>query len=641
MTKPAERSLHGERYLKAASAALEAAITRRNEASIRAASIAAKQAAEVARIVLNELPYWDLTQTVMWHETVHTYGVLARALLACNDRFYLLVKLLGRVDLIHTWLFDRCREVEADPYGHVDLWARYHGKSSLITTGGIIQEIIRDPNVTIAIFSVTKSIAAEFLAQIKTEFESNDDLKRLFPDVLYFNPRGKGESEGRPSKWSLARGITVKRSGRPKEATVEAHGLIDGQPTSRHFNKHYYDDIVTQDNLSENLLKITMQRFEMADNLGSRYGTDKCIAGTRYHFADAYGIMVARGSAKPRIYPATIDGTVNGELVLLEPAHWEKIKRDQGLKTVSAQMLLNPTAGNEASFKSIWLKPYEIIPRIMNVYILVDPSKGTGARSDRTAIAVIGIDPANNKFLLDGVCHRMRLTDRFNYVQQFKNWWENFDGVQMVKVGWERYGMQVDLEVIEDLMMTKDNRFPIQEMNTPRQGGHSKLDRIERLEPDIRGGRFYIPCVAHDIDHGPKSGPFAGQCYWDVWTQENADEATRQHREVAYHVGQIIWRPVRGLTKLQTDYAQGHRRRIIQPLKRLDENKERYDLTKVFMEELILHPFAPHDDFIDACARIYDIEPLPPQVFDTKSTESIDVDDRGIDQGAPDTEQDL
>lgn len=636
MTKPAERLLHCEaRYLKPGFEYLE----------------------PLAKIMREELPFLDLRETLRFYredplliseekfsdkDTKRVKRVRrAKAFLACNDRFFLMVRVLSRVDLIHSWLFDRCREVEEDPYGHVDLWARYHGKSSIITTGGIIQEIIRDPEVTIAIFSVTKAIAAEFLAQIKTEFETNDDLKRLFPDILYFNPRTRDDKEGRPTKWSLARGIAVKRKGRPKEATVEAHGLIDGQPTSRHFTKHYYDDIVTQDNLSENLLKITMQRFEMADNLGSRYGTDKCIAGTRYHHADAYGIMVLRGSAKPRIYPATLDGTVNGELVLLEPKHWEKIKRDQGLKTVSAQMLLNPLAGHEATFKSLWLKPYEIIPRIMNVYILVDPSKGTGTRSDRTAIAVIGIDPANNKYLLDGVCHRMRLTDRFNYVQQFKNWWENFPGVQIVKVGWERYGMQVDLEVIEDLMMTKDNRFPIVEMNTPRQGGHSKLDRIERLEPDIRGGRFYIPCVAHDIDHGPKTGPFAGQCYWSVWTQEEADEAERQHREVAYHVGQIIWRPVRGLTKLQQDYAEGHRQRIIQPLKRLDENKERYDLTKVFMEELILHPFAPHDDFIDATARIYDIEPLPPQVFDAKSTESIDVDDRGIDQGAPDTEQDL
>ena len=120
-----------------------------------------------------------------------------RAYLACNDRYYLLIKLLGRVDMQHRWLCDRCREVEENPYGYLDLWARAHGKSSIITTAGIIQEIIRDPEVTIAIFSATKPLSQEFLAQIKNEFETNEDLKRIFADVLYENPRGRDQKTGR------------------------------------------------------------------------------------------------------------------------------------------------------------------------------------------------------------------------------------------------------------------------------------------------------------------------------------------------------------------------------------------------------------------------------------------------------------
>ena len=39
------------------------------------------------------------------------------------------------------------------------------------------------------------------------------DLKEVYPDVLYANPRMKGD-DGRPAKWSLQRGLTVKRKGR-------------------------------------------------------------------------------------------------------------------------------------------------------------------------------------------------------------------------------------------------------------------------------------------------------------------------------------------------------------------------------------------------------------------------------------------
>ncbi len=287
---------------------------------------------------------------------------------------------------------------------------------------------------------------------------------------------------------------------------------------------HVYDDVVTQDYLSDDQIKKTTLRWEMADNLGVKDGARKRIAGTRYHFADTYGIIIERKSAKPRVYPATDDGTLNGKPVLLSADRWTKIKNDQR-SVVSAQMLLNPLASGEATFSSVWLRTYQVIPSVLNIYILVDPSKGSGQRSDRSAIAVIGIDPAGNKYLLDGVRHRMKLSDRFAYMNQFKAKWENFPGVQIVKVGYERYGMQVDVEVIEDLLMTADNHYPIEELNTPKQGGHAKSDRIGRLEPDIKGGRFYLPCAVHHPDFGPKQGEFTGACLWNVWTEDDAKAA--------------------------------------------------------------------------------------------------------------------
>ena len=59
-----------------------------------------------------------------------------------------------------------------------------------------------------------------------------------------------------------------------------------------------------------------------------------------------------------------------------------------------------------------------------------------------------------------------------------------------------------------------------------------------------------------------------------------------------------------------------------------------YDVTRIFMEELIRHPLAAADDFIEAVSRY--IDPLSPVPYDAKSTESID--DSGIDQNAPEGE---
>ena len=53
--------------------------------------------------------------------------------LAQCDLFFLLTHVLGRADLNRDWYFARCREVQAAPNGYLDLWAREHGKSSVIT----------------------------------------------------------------------------------------------------------------------------------------------------------------------------------------------------------------------------------------------------------------------------------------------------------------------------------------------------------------------------------------------------------------------------------------------------------------------------------------------------------------------------
>lgn len=486
------------------------------------------------------------------------------------DRYYLLVKVLKRRDALHPWIYERCREVEENPNGYIDIWSREHYKSTVITYAGIIQEVIRDPEISIGIFSHTAPIAKGFLAQIKREFESNQLLRELFPEIFWEDPQRQSPS------WSLDNGIIVKRVGNPKECTVEANGLVDGQPTGKHYKLLVYDDVVTDKSVytPDQIIK-TNEAFSLSDNLGS-IGGRKWICGTRYHHSDTYADIISRGAATPRIYPATDNGQPEGNPVLLPPAAWERKKKDQLESTISTQMLCNPLAGKQRIFNAQDLQVYEVRPYTLMAYLMVDPARSMKKDSANTAMVVLGIDSAGNKYFLDGVAHKMDLMDRWRWIRDLRERWSREPGIVSIQVGYERYGAIADLQYFEERQKIEKTAFEIVELEWPRDGEGSKRDRIQRLSPDFRGHRFYLPYPTDE------------------------DRLTSVQRRMV---------------------SSGQGYRISEPIKRMDENDNIYDVIERFKFEVSFFPYGGRCDTLDAASRIYDMEPTAPVQHDEDSLE--------------------
>ena len=413
----------------------------------------------------------------------------AKRELCLHDLFFLMVYMLRRPDVDRDWLYDRCREVQAAPDFHLDLWARAHWKSSIITFGLTIQDILKNPEITIGLFSFTRPAAKTFLRQIKLEFETNEDLKALFPDILYLNP--KRESP----KWSEDEGIIVRRQGNPKEATIEASGLIDGMPTGRHYNLRIYDDIITEKSVTTpEMIRKVNTAWELSQNLGSENGIMR-VVGTRYHFADTYHLIKKRKTLTPREYPATEDGTAKGKSVLLDPESLAKKRRDQGLYTFSCQMLLNPVADESQELKPEWIRywPAEHWENL-NLYLFCDPAGSKKKGSDYTVFIIIGLGKDHNYYIVDWERDRLNLVERADVLFSLHRKY------LPIGVYYEKYGKDSDIEHYQDRMNRENYRFDIREVG----GTISKEDRIRKLIPLFEQGRFYIPAVSMKKNSGSR-----------------------------------------------------------------------------------------------------------------------------------------
>ncbi len=419
-----------------------------------------------------------------WRRRSPTEMVEILRLLYRNDLFALMRWGLNRPDAHHPWVFERAREVQQDMDGYLDLWSREHYKSSIITHAGLIYRMLQNPEITIGLFSHTKPIAKGFLRQIKYELEGNQLLKDLFPEIFWEDPKRQAP------KWTEDEGLVIRRKRNPKELTLECSGLVDGQPTSRHYSHRHYDDVVTLESVTTpQMIRKVTAAFEMSDNLGTENGSFS-MAGTIYAFGDTYMQLIKREAVKVRKYTCTLDATENfteENCVLMRPETLAAKRRVQGARTFGTQMLLDPKGDSADSFQREWINwvhdPY--VPsecEKLNIYILVDPANEKKASSDYTAMWVIGLGPDDNYYCLDFVYDKMKLSERTNRLFELHRHWKP------LCVFYEQYGMQADVSAVRDQMRRETYNFNVVEVG----GSTPKNDRIRRLQQPLEDGRFYI-----------------------------------------------------------------------------------------------------------------------------------------------------
>ena len=450
--------------------------------------------------------------------------------LILNDIYYLGLCILG-IDkmysetigdtvVFHPWIFNRCRDVQDDPDFHIDIWAREHFKSTIITLLKTVQDILLDPEIAICIYSYNKTIASRFVSQVKNALE-NKRLKQLFPDIIPDDPgAGKytyidddGSRTSQKFSWSSV-ALTVKRKTGRKEPTLSGYGLVTGQPTGMHFDLLIYDDVVTPDSVrSSEQNRYTTEQFTMSLNTGSGENVRVRIIGTRYSLYDTYfhimnpkyaseGIM-GGSRYSLRCHPCR---TKEGVPVLYTNDYLENKRNIMVSFVFDSQMMCDPQFSSDIGFQEEWIshrcKTSEIYNDrdSYNFYIIVDPANTKSNRSDYTAMVLVAVNGDGNFYIPDIIRDKLTLSERMEKLFVMVNYWTNSSG--RPEVFYEQSGLSSDTEVLKNCMEAKRYWFTVHSMGTkprvtldPRAGsgqGSLKANRIFALEPYFRQYRIIL-----------------------------------------------------------------------------------------------------------------------------------------------------
>lgn len=449
------------------------------------------------------------------------------------------------------------------------------GKSTCCTQGYAIQAACRNPDTSLMLANEKEENAARFLRSIKQEFEANELLRALFPEVI--------PETFQNQRWSVTE-ADVKRAGRRKEPTFFVTGT-GGTVTGMHPDEIIVDDMLSVDamqNAKVGARQITAQLNDWTHTLPALVNTGArphgiTYIGTRWFHGDSYEHLheYHGNGERPVYYNLKVklpDGTTQtlqayrqGDLAVFRrsaiehgqsifPEKWD-LERLAKMRMADPVLFANnymnlPSDDVTSAFKESWLRTYQWTEgntairytdaagqvRVTNTasldrLLIVDPGGfGTtqGAKGDRARAACIltGSTPDfQTHFVLKAYSERDTYLACIREVVA----WVSQDQPRKVVV--EQTGQQMAfVDKLREEMLRAGVRTPIETI-TPKN--KDKDLRILELEPFFQQGQVYIG-----------SGP-----QWLEFRQQYAQWPRAMRRDLldvlAY--GPVVWRkPQRG-----------------------------------------------------------------------------------------------
>ena len=392
----------------------------------------------------------------------------------------------------------------SDNQASMDLAPRGHGKSTIGDVDFCITKILRNPDIRIMIGSKTQTQASAFLKEIRTHFEQNVNLIRIFGDW----------KKSRDNVWNDKEFTVNRRTVIKKEATVSALGA-SGAVVSKHFDIIIGDDLVGFENArTEAQRKVLKEWF-----YSSLYPTlepdgEIHILGTRYSPMDLYEDLIKSKNYKINVQQAIT--VKDGQ----EYSLWESkfsleklrsIREEAGLIIFNMQYQNNTELAKGKIFKYKYFKhfeEYDIDYDLNRVRVKVLDSQGVpywipvriymGAdlaisedetsNNDYFVLTVIGVDKNKNVYVLDYLKERLTFNAQLNAILDYgKN---KFPMVERIGVETVQYQKSLAQEI------RRLSLLPVINIQTSKD----KVTRAMRRSALFENGKVWFRIGMDDLE---------------------------------------------------------------------------------------------------------------------------------------------
>lgn len=376
------------------------------------------------------------------------------------------------------------------------LMPRYSFKSTITTIGGILWDLLRNPNERILIYSDSEGKACNFLNGIKAHIEGkspNSRFRDYFPGW---------ETDARKGKWNESEIIISTRQVSFPEPSVDTGG-IETSKVGKHYGKIYFDDIVSDLNVtSKQQMDKVYDCYKRSLSLLSP-GGDVIICGTRWAFGDPYGRMIADTDDSELgkfIVPVESNGVYPFASIGLTEDFLSKQRRKQGSFVVSCLYYQNPISDDDAIFKVGDFKfynPNNFDTSDLYITCTCDPA---GEGDDFTAITVVGTDREMNMYLLDAVNAHLKPNQIVDALVRLNYKW-NYSKLG-VETNFFRGLLEKEIQraVEEERKNPLWTPFSMEIFQATAKRGESKHNRIRALQPYHERGSIIFPCEGNNMD---------------------------------------------------------------------------------------------------------------------------------------------